>query len=219
MYWKKRLKFLLLVFLIPLLVPAQSNPIIKLEFQAGVGLKSGNFTPCLPSIYVPVYKHIDLGANYNIIKIFYGGGTTQGTGSVVYRFPSFYFRINTSNNMSRLNPFIGYIFSLVKGEHEFRSGNRDRIGYNPYEPMTATEQAILEEALTKTQTAHGAQAGCDVRISNAVSFFLKVTFFSFGESAFPFHYKNNTFSYNNQPYAFGGFIFKFYGKTKKSLIK
>jgi hypothetical protein len=209
-----------LICLAPSFPEAQTNPIIKIELQAGLGLATAAFTPCLPALYFPINKHLDLGISYNFIETRYGNFDTIGQGSVNHNFPSFFIKLNGGNSMSRFNPFIGYIFSLVKGKHSWNpNGGGELYGYTPYFSMTGPETAILEEALEKRRIAHGIQAGCELRITSGTSFFLKTELFRISGDSFPFHYTENTFSYNKQLYGFGGFLFKIYAKTKKSLIK
>jgi len=222
MYLRKS-KLVLLLFMAPIMMQAQTKPIIKIDLSAGVGLRSGNAGIILPAVYVPVQTHIDLGLNYNSLRITYGDKSSNQffLGIITYKFPSFYVRINFSNNLKKVNPFIGYVLSLVKGEHRVTTTEQGYVGYNPYSQMSLSEQAKLEDALSKSEVAHGIQGGLEFKLFSAMSFFIKVMAFSLpGEKAFPFHYSSNAFSYNTQAYGIGGLIFKFYGSAaNKNLIK
>ena len=216
-----------LLFLIPIMISAQTKPIAKIELMAGVGLKSGNGNIFLPAVYIPVHQHIDLGVSYNTMKVNYSGQQNYRMfiGTITYKFPSFYIKFNISNDLKRFNPFIGYFFSRVKGSHhvvdyELFESNFPEGGYGiDSSRMTSAEQAQLEKALAKTESAHGFQAGVELRLIRNLSFFIKGTVFTLGQKAFPWLYIGNTYSYNKQLYGMAGVVIKFYALSNKKLIK
>jgi hypothetical protein len=224
----------LIVFLISCLcigdIFAQKKPVLKIELPFALDTYNGSAKIIYPTLYIPVHKHIDIGFSYNSINNFYGGYTydpnsfsqDEINGKVNYKFPSLYLKLNASSAQRRMNPFIGYIISFIKGQHEFLN---EYYGseYNVDKKMTASEQAILETKLNQSQIAHGLQIGTDVKLSPTISLFFKAQSFSLKSITedkgdfYLAYFLDGGFQYAESSYAMGGIVLKIGGGNKSKI--
>lgn len=241
--FKKSKKLCILFFcFLPLVLFAQKKPLVKLEIPFAVNIDNdidagGQLRPTLilPTIYVPIGQHVDLGLSYNTIKTYYQGTIENSTpttttytpfdGAVKHNFPSFYFRVNISKYRRTINPFLGYILSVTKGEYTPGAGEENRGFYFFGSKMTTAEETILSKAVAKTEVAHGAQAGVDIHVSKTIAIFTKGVVYSITDGkAFPYQYYTASsqyniagFRYRNPVFGMVGLVIKFSGGKKTDI--
>jgi len=196
---------------VSLFLLAQKKTLLKFEFPVGM-MTEPTFTPeaqkisiMYPTVYIPLHKHLDIGASYTTQKFNYYVSEQNPvdftykyyTGNIKYKVTSLYLKINLSASQKRVNPFFSYVLSFSKGTYtgptidttskfylnntSFGNASYDQYSDNKfvYEGrMTPQEEAALKKVLDKSQLSHGVQIGVDYKILPFLNLFVKLAAFS-----------------------------------------
>ena len=138
----------LFFFLLPLFLFSQKKTLVKFEFPVGIMpdsrlvLNGQSFSIMYPTVYIPLHKHLDIGASYNSQKVNYYVAEQNPVnlsykfymGNIKYKVTSLYLKINLSASQKRVNPFFSYVLSFVKGNYTSpsRDSTSDYYSRNSY---------------------------------------------------------------------------------------